>query len=446
MSGERLFIMISLAMIEFMHGFVLSFLGFITLRNVFFRETKKFLLFSFISGMFFSTVILSTFLFADDLMPQTAWSIELFILLIIVAGWFFLTERSGDLLVSMALAVVFAECIMINFQHIVFACMGLIIHEPLGGWMEILGYLLIYLLSFGFVFLLCKITGKKEREPLSKWNMLLLVGVIFVVVILIEVYYNLSESNSDVNPVAILPVSITFLFIVVVVILSVKSSQNRYYSKINQLSEAYIVAQAKHFEKVRESDIEMRRLRHDMKNHVLCMSELYRMEKYFELGEYLKQLSNTVIEIQDPIRTGNEIVDAIISEKSEEAKKDKIKLHVEGDFKEIHISAMDLCTILSNLLDNAIQATKELKETGKEIFVSARKTGNFFFLSVENITACNVEISDRIKTTKSNKKEHGFGIGNVGKTVKKCGGEFRLDCCKRGENYVFTAEVMVPLK
>lgn len=258
-------------------------------------------------------------------------------------------------------------------------------------------------------------------------------------------YFNLSENVSDVNPIAIIPVSLTFLFIVVAVILSVKSSQTRYYSKINQLSEAFIVAQAKHFEKVRESDAEMRRLRHDMKNHVLCMNELYRLEKYKELGEYLKQLCNTITKIQAPVTTGNEIVDAIISEKAEEAKQHKVKLQVEGDFKELNISAMDLCTILSNLLDNAIEALKILQEPEKEVFVSARKTGNFFFLSVKNITAFYVNISDGMKTTKGNKKEHGLGIGNVERTVKKCGGEFRLDCSKEGEKYVFTAEVMVPL-
>ena len=122
-----------------------------------------------------------------------------------------------------------------------------------------------------------------------------------------------------------------------------------------------MAAQAKHFEKVRESDLEMRRLRHDMNNHIICMNELYKGEKYGELGEYLKQLTNTVTEIQAPIRTGNEIVDAIISEKVEEAESFQIKIQVDGDFKGVTISAMDLCTVFSNLLDNAIEAAKAVK-------------------------------------------------------------------------------------
>ena len=84
--------------------------------------------------------------------------------------------------------------------------------------------------------------------------------------------------------------------------------------------------------------------------------------------------------------------------------------------------------------------------TRSHILMMPQKTGSFLFLTIENNTAFEVEISDNIKTTKNNKKEHGFGIGNVDKAVKKYGGEFRLDCRKVSEHYVFTAEVMLPLK
>lgn len=446
MSVERIFMIISFTLIEFMHGFALSFSGFMTLKNLFFRETKKFFMFSICSGVAVSAVILTQYLTSNHLPIDGTWVWILFILLLILCGWLLLTKRSSDLLLSTVLAVSLAECIIINFRKIVFACMGFVMEESPRDWKEFVGYVIIYFLSFGFIYLLCTIHKNKEREPLSKWNMLLLTGIVLVITILIEIYFSFSEENIyGANRLAIIPVSVTLLFIVVAVVLSVKSSQTRYYSKINQLSEEYMSAQAKHFEKVRESDTEMRRLRHDMKNHVLCMNELYRLEKYHELGEYLKQLSNTVTEIGASIRTGNEIVDAIISEKMEEAENYKIKIHVDGDFKGINISAMDLCTILSNLLDNAVEAAKVVKESHREISVSAKRTSSFFFLTVKNRTAFYVEISDGMKTTKFNKKEHGFGIGNVERAVKKCGGEFRLDCSKSADNYVFTAEVMVPL-
>ena len=144
------------------------------------------------------------------------------------------------------------------------------------------------------------------------------------------------------------------------------------------------------------------------------------------------------------VHTGNEIVDVIINEKGEEAKKYATSIEVDGDMKGISIAPMDLCTIFSNLLDNAIEATSLVEETKRIIKICVRKTGDFCFLSIENYTASKVEISEQMHTTKSKKSDHGFGIGNVERTVKKYGGEFRLDCQERNNYYVFTAEVMMP--
>ena len=377
----------------------------------------------------------------------TFWlDVETFSIVFVLTGWLLLTNRSWDSFLATALAVVFVKGITSNFELILFAGIKVFVQNASDlMWINFLGYALVYIFTVGFLFLLQKLAVNKEMEPLSLWNMILLAGIVSVVAILIKIYFTRSDM-SDVNPNAIIPVFITFLFVIASVILSVKSSKARYYSRINQLSEEYMAAQAKHFEKVRESDLEMRRLRHDMKNHVLCMNELYRQKKQQELGEYLKQLYDTIIDIQSAIRTGNEIIDAIINEKAGEAEQFKIKIQVDGDFKGITIAAMDLCTIFSNLLDNAVEAVKSVKESDREIIVSTKKTGSFLFLTIENNTAFEVEISDNIKTTKNNKKEHGFGIGNVDKAVKKYGGEFRLDCRKVSEHYVFTAEVMLPLK
>ena len=435
-------IVASILLVEFMRGFTLSFAGFMALKHVFFRETKKFFFFSVCSGAVFASIVLITFLISG-----TFWIVvEIFSVLLVLAGWLLLTNRSWDSFLATALAVVFVKGITSNFELILFACIKLIAPEysAIKIWLDFLGYVLVYIFSVGFLFLLQKLAANKEKEPLSIWNMILLAGIVSVVAILIQSYFTRSDM-SDVNPNAIIPVFITFLFVVASVILSVKSSKARYYSRINQLSEEYMAAQAKHFEKVRESDLEMRRLRHDMNNHIICLNELYKGEKYGELGEYLTQLTNAVTEIQAPVRTGNEIVDAIVSEKAEDSKKWKVEIVVDGDFKGVNLSAMSLCTILANLLDNAIEAAKAVKEEDRKIVVCARKTGRFWFLTIENNTAFFVEISKEMQTTKSNQKEHGFGIGNVDREVKKCGGEFRLECRKMTEKYVFMAEVMLPL-
>lgn len=447
MSGYQITIVMLLGVDEFMRGFAISFSAFLTLKYLFFREIKNFSLFSICSGVMLSTVVVTKFLMSKAFEVDVTWVIEGFLLLVILSGWLLLTKRNMDSLISTALAVAFAQCVILNFEKLIFACSRFLLPASLStGWVELWGYIVTDLLSIGFIFLLHILAGNKNCEPLSKWNMLLLTGIVSVIGILIENHFSLSYANSDVDPVAVIPVSVTFLFIVVAVILSVRSSQTRYYSRMNRLNEEYMTAQAKHFEKVRESDTEMRRLRHDMNNHILCMMELYRLEKYQELGIYLEQLSDKAAEIKAVVQTGNEIVDAIINEKAEEAEKFHIQMDVDGDFKSINIPAMDLCTIFANLLDNAVEASKSVKEGERQITVSTKKTGSFLFLTIKNNVASYVEISDTMKTTKSNKKDHGFGIENVERAVKKCGGEFRLDCGKAAGNYVFTAEVMLPIK
>ena len=76
-----------------------------------------------------------------------------------------------------------------------------------------------------------------------------------------------------------------------------------------------MAAQAKHFEQSRTADTEMRMLRHDMKKHIAMMNGHYRLGKTDELGEYLNGLSDNFSDTQIINITGNEIADAIISEK-----------------------------------------------------------------------------------------------------------------------------------
>lgn len=448
MSEHKILMLIILISDGFLCGFTLSLCTFMTLKHIFFRKTGKFLLFSFCFGIVLPTVIAINFLTSDGLSVNITLITEIGILLILIlSGWLILTKRDIDSLISIIFAVVFSVCTIISMRKLVFSLIMFIIsdHDKI-IWFEFPAYIIIYLFSVSFIFLFSLIIKNKEREPLSKCNMLLLTGTVSVIIVFVEDEFTLSENVSDVNPAAAIPLFATFLFIVTAVMLSVKSSQAQYYNKLNSLNEEYLTAQAKHFEKVRESDTEMQRLRHDIKNHILCMNELYKLKKYDELGNYLNQLSDTVSEIESVIKTGNEIADAIINEKLSDTKESKVKINVDGNFKEIYIPAIYICTILSNLLDNAVEAVSTVDESNREILLSTRRTGNFVFLTVKNKTSAFVEISDKIETTKSNKEKHGFGITNVRKAVFKCGGEINFNCSKESENYIFTAEVMLPIK
>ena len=443
--NTKVLVLTLVAVNEFLHGFALSFCAFITLKYIFLRKTGRFIPFSLCLGALISVVITTGLLLSKESGIDATWIIYGFVVLMILLGWLILTNRSPDSLISTAFAVAFSECTLKCVEKIIFSVIALfILNYEISMWSEFIGYIIIYLLSPAFIIFLKFIAGNKEREPLSKWNMLLLTGSVAGIVILVENKFMFSENVSDVNPIAVIPISVTFLFIASAVLLAVRSSQAQYYRKINHLNQEYLAIQANHFEKVRDSDVEMRRLRHDMKNHIMCMNELCKSEKYDELKEYLSHLSDRVTEISYVVRTGNEIADAIINEKTVNAREYGIRINVDGNFREINIPAIDLCTILSNLLDNAIEAVKKLAEADRKISILTGRAGNFIFVSIKNNVVNPVELSDNLKTSKSDRENHGFGIENVKRAVSKCGGEMKLNCNRAENGYEFTAEVMLP--
>ena len=141
-----------------------------------------------------------------------------------------------------------------------------------------------------------------------------------------------------------------------------------------------MTAQARHFEQSRDANTKMRMLRHDMKNHITVMNGLYQSGKTEEFGSYLKELSDSFTQAQLVNITGNEIADAVISEKSALAGKNGTRLVTEGSLKGLKVNAVTLCTVLSDLLDNAIEAA--VTDTDHIIRLSAKKSGSFYYISI----------------------------------------------------------------
>ena len=114
------------------------------------------------------------------------------------------------------------------------------------------------------------------------------------------------------------------------------------------------------------------------------------------------------------VYTGNEIADAIISEKMKKAKNSQIKLKVEGTLHGLELSALDTYTIFSNLIDNELEVVEKLDEENRIIQLDVRKNKNFFIISEQNAIENDLEITDNtIQSTKNDRESHGFGIINI---------------------------------
>ena len=200
--------------------------------------------------------------------------------------------------------------------------------------------------------------------------------------------------------------------------------------------------QHENYERMLSSDRQLREFRHDYKNHMLVVTALLNAGKNDEASEYLETIKITSGVQKRQISTGNFVADAMLNNKNALAEELGIKMSFVGTIPEKGIASSDLCTILGNLVDNAIESTKRLSGE-KYIRIEATARELFFVLSIVNPVNERVVIkNNRIKTTKSDSKNHGIGLKNVGRIAEKYGGKFRLSCDDRE----FVADISIKLQ
>lgn len=116
------------------------------------------------------------------------------------------------------------------------------------------------------------------------------------------------------------------------------------------------------------------------------------------------------------------------------------------DTMDYALAALDICTIFSNMLDNAMEAVSCLSAEQRVISVSIRKNNHFLLIHEKNYTGVKPVIVDgQIKSTKKNKDRHGFGISNIKEAAAKYDGDVQIAVTENEEgNYEFVMEIMIP--
>lgn len=219
-------------------------------------------------------------------------------------------------------------------------------------------------------------------------------------------------------------------------------SRDKYKAQIKQYDDI-VYKQQCHVQAILDSDENLRRYRHDVNMHLTAMSAICEQGNSGELLQYAQEMLYQIEHIQVRTYTGNSAVDAILGNLIDAAKKNGIPVYYEGSLPaELSISTFDLCTILSNLIQNAVDACMELSVKGRKkgIHVIVYPMNDSIYMKVENPTNHIVSIQDNIlRSTKKDSKNHGYGSKNVKQVVEKHQG--RLDYyCKEG---LFVAEVFL---
>ena len=186
---------------------------------------------------------------------------------------------------------------------------------------------------------------------------------------------------------------------------------------------------------------QVRGWRHDYRNHINNMKIQLSEGNYDKLSDYLNELADDLDTVDTVIKTGNVMADAILNSKLNVAEKMNITLNVKANVPDkLPMSDVELCSMLGNILDNAVEACGTLPEEERFMRVYIGKLKGQLYLSVQNSAGKVRKSKNTYLSTKDG--EHGYGLFRIDRIAKKYGGYVN----RQNEKGVFATEIMIPLQ
>ena len=185
----------------------------------------------------------------------------------------------------------------------------------------------------------------------------------------------------------------------------------------------------------------MRGWRHDYHNHIQASQASMALGKYDEVDAYLHQLNDDLTGVDTVIKTGRVMVDAILNGKLNIAAQNEIPVNAKAKLPDgTPVTDVDMCVIIGNLLDNAIEENEKLAPQERFIRVYIGRKNTQMYLAFTNAAGKKQKHKGRLFASAKG-LNHGFGLARVEEIVKKYGGLFFAD----SEDGGFTAEILIPL-
>ncbi len=199
-----------------------------------------------------------------------------------------------------------------------------------------------------------------------------------------------------------------------------------------------------HLEISKEQYEQFIKIRHDLKNHSLCLEQLLEKENIEEARHYLKQWNSVIEEGETVIRTGSIFADALLNPKYQQAKKLGIDISIQMSVPgEERIAPVDLCCLLANALDNAIEACQRGIKTGHPagwIQMKSQIYPNYWIFEISNSTYVSVKQHEGRFPSSKQVPISGVGLQNIRTVVERYEGVLALE-----NGTSFTLNAMFPL-
>lgn len=282
------------------------------------------------------------------------------------------------------------------------------------------------ILSVFLAWLITRLHPFHRIHPLRpKWMLLVSFFPLTSLFMLIALFLICRDQRELTQPVAFFCIFLGIANVAIVYVVSLierdteVKQQNNILSQQMEIQTASILALDKAYRQQRQST-------HDFQNHLCTISDLLSQKAYETAAKYVQELNQAQTSRILIVNTHHPIIDAILNQKYQTAIESQIEMQFcINDLSSIQLSASELVVLLSNLLDNSIEACRRI-ETGRQIQCTIlEKSG--FFLSIRNTSPPVLITEHGIATTKLSASEHGFGLPSVCRILASLHAEYVYD-------------------
>lgn len=305
---------------------------------------------------------------------------------------------------------------------------------------RVLGIVLTNTLYLVTAYILTRFFHDKIKLKKEEYIIIIIFYIIFLIVVLLSIAMSRNVDFSLIWQKTFLILDM-LMFIANIIVLKMifHINQQNHYEMENALLHMQITQQEKRIREEEKNYREVQLLRHDLKRYLVTYRQLLQDGKYEIIEADIDKILGKRLNTNHCVYTENTILNAVICEKMEQCSIKNIKIEVQVNADK-DMDSIEYGVVLSNLLDNAIEAEEQEKEENRYICLNIGVEQNMIHLVVSNyISESILQNNALLETSKKNKQLHGIGLRGVKEFVNNKEGEIEIF----EENHMFVVHICV---
>lgn len=310
------------------------------------------------------------------------------------------------------------------------------------GSMERVFLIIVHKLLLLFVSVIIVFYNNRHRLDYKQWiiSVIQFAGSLSIGAIFMTLYRNNEFDENDGVSLIIVSVILFIMCIGVCVTQHILNVQNNYKLE-NERLRSFINEEEQNIRRIEELYESSKIIRHDLKHYSVMISNYLKEERYDEIQQFLDSTVEEGLNNSTVYYTSDNTLNAVLNNKLTICKEKHIPIDVKISASIPENKSIDICVILSNLLDNAIRAQQDINK--KLITVKIYSQNDMLYLVVSNhIEGSVLRDNPKLETTKDDKVTHGLGLKSIKKRVSDMDGMYKIS--EKGDS--FTTTITIPME